>query len=312
MSCSQVGGLVSKLKLGKEEDDFGKIPEIPSHLRSGSSGTVKLEPAEDRVIAAGVDPASLSVEQGGISGLPSEADIVFTNPDDAEASEAAIEGLFGIKKKDWLSSHTVAKNLALVESKPLLILFTDLPSAQSGGSPAAARLESELLARSDFSDWAGEHFVRLKLDFNIKDRRSADAGKQTLAIQKEKYLLSLKKRYKVGGFPALMVVATDGSVVQHVRGYRSGASDHTWGLLKTAAVNSADRQKKFEERLLKKGYRRWKGKNDQMILAKLASYQNGDLLLIGPNGVRYRTNEKNVSSEDRQWLADRKKRREVR
>jgi thioredoxin-related protein len=311
-SCSRVGGLVSKLKPGEEEDKFGKIPKVPAHLRAGGNATVKVEPAEERTVAAGVDPASLSTEQGGIAGLPSESDMIFTNPDDAEASEAAIEGLFSVQKKDWLSSHTVAKNLALVESKPLLILFTDTPSSQSGGSPAAARLESELLARNDFADWAGEKFVRLKLDFNVKDRRSADTAKQTLAVKKENYLLSLKKRYKVGGFPAIIVVAADGSVVQNVRGYRTGTSEYVWGLLKTAAVISESKQKKFEDRVLKKGYRRWQGKNKQKILAKLVSYREGDLVLVAPNGVRYRTHEKNVSAEDREWIQQQKEKRKAR
>lgn len=309
--CGRVGGLVSGLRPGGAQDDFGKVPKVPQQFQPGGA-TVKIQPAEERVVAAGVDPASLSAAEGGIAGLPSESDLIFTNPDDAEASEAAIEGLFGVQEKDWLVSHTVAKNLALVESKPLMILFTDTPSAQSGGSPAAARLESELLARNDFSDWAGEKFVRLKLDYNVKDRRSADSSKQTSAVRKEKYLLSLKKRYKVGGFPAIIVVAADGSVIQRVRGYRSGTSEYVWGLLRTAAVLSESRQKEFEDRLVKKGYRRWQGKNQQKILAKLVSYQSGDLVLIAPNGVRYRTNEKNISAEDRQWIADRKEQRSQR
>ncbi|MDQ8189485.1 hypothetical protein [Roseibacillus persicicus] len=297
------------MKPGEKEDNFGKVPEVPAHLRAGGSATAKVEPTEERLVAAGVDPASLAASQGGVAGLPSEDDIIFTNPDDFEGSEAAIQGLFGVARKDWQESHTVAKNLSLVESKPLLIFFTDTPSPQSGGSPAAARLESELIARSDFADWAGENFVRLKLDFNVKDRKSADTARQSIALAKEKYLLSLKKRYKVGGFPALIVVATDGSVVQHVRGYRSGNSEFTWGLLRTALETSKARQKKFEEKLQKKGYRRWTGKNDLKILARLAAYKDGNLILIAPNGVRYETKESNLSAEDRLWIEEQKEKR---
>ncbi len=306
-SCGRVGGVTA----GEDKDDrFGELPEVPSHLRAGGgNANVKIEPAQARIVAAGVDPASLATDAGGIEGLPSESDLIFTDPDDVEGSEAAIQGLFGTREKNWLESHTEAKNLSLLESKPLLILFTDLPSPSGGGSPTAARLQTELLARNDFSAWAKDHLVRLRLDFNLKDRKSADLSKQSLALRKEKFLKSLKKQYKIGGFPAMLVVSTDGSVLQHIRGYRSGSADYTWGLLKTAVVNSKQRQEVFEARLLKKGYRRWQGQNENKILARLVSYREGELILIGPNGKRYQTHENNLSPQDREWIKEQKEKR---
>lgn len=290
------------------DEDFGKIPEIPPELRGGRASVKKNEPPA-RLVAAGVDPASLTIAQGGVKGLPSESELIFTNPDDVDGSESAIEGLFQIQKKDWLESHSIAKKYALLESKPLLILFTDSPGPQSSGSPSAARLERELVARLDFSKWAAEHFIRLKLDFNVRDRQSADSKKQAFALKKEKYLKTLQKRYKVKGFPAMMVVAADGTVVQTIRGYRSGTSEYVWGLLKTGLVLNDERQQKFEEKLAKKGYRRWKGQNDNRVLARLASYKDGELLLIAPNGVRYQTSESHLSPEDILWIEEQKEKR---
>ena len=302
-------GVVSKLKPGKKEDDFGKIPEIPSHLRAGGeAATVKITPTEDRVVALGVDPASLTIEQGGVAGLTPESDLIFTDPDDVEGSEAAIQGLFKDEEKDWYQSHTVAKNRALLESKPLLIVFTDTAAGQGGSGPVA-RLERELLARNDFADWARKNVIRLKLDFNQKDRHSADPAKQSVALEKEKYLKSLRKRYKVGGFPAMIMVAADGTVVQHVRGFQKGAGEFTWGLLKQGVVISDERQRKFEAKLEKKGYRRWTGQNDQTIFARLAKYRDGELLLFAPNGNRFITNEDNLSKSDKNWLESQKSKR---
>ncbi|MFD2303109.1 hypothetical protein ACFSYE_08040 [Roseibacillus ishigakijimensis] len=297
----------SRFQSEEEKDKFGKIPEVPSHLRAGGGGTVRtgVTEAEQRVLEAGEDPALA----GGIVGLPTEEEMIFTDPDDIAASEKAIEGLFGVIKKDWQESHTVAKQLSLSEGKPLLILFTNTPGPRSGGSPASAGLERELLARPDFSEWAGEHFVRLRLDFNVKDRNAADRDKQALALKKERYLESLKSRYKVKGFPTIMVIATDGSVVMNERGYRAGTDEYVWGLLRTAAINSAERQRVFEERLVKDGYRRWTGKNDLRLLARLAAYDEGELLLIGANGERYRTKESHLSKKDRAWIAEQKAKR---
>ena len=200
----------------KKDDSFGDVPEVPAFLRGGE-GTATVKPTSETVVAAGVDPASLTLEQGGIAGLTAEEDLIITDPDDIEASERALAGLFSVAKKDWQESHTIAKRLSLSQSKPLLIVFTDLPTAKRGGSPAAASLEKELLANKEFAEWAGKHFVRLKLDYNVKDRNSTDPSKLELALKKEKYLKTLRKRYRVGGLPVMLVVANDGSVIQHIR-----------------------------------------------------------------------------------------------
>ena len=305
--CGSLLLLASCGKDGEDDDRFGKIPEIPSHLRGGGAANVKVTPAESRLVAAGVDPASLSESQGGVSGLTPESELIFTDPDDVEGSEAAIQGLFSDEKKDWYLSHTVAKNRALMESKPLLIVFTDTSAGLGGGSPAA-KLERELLARNDFADWAKKNVIRLRLDFNFKDRGSADPAKQSLALRKEKYLKSLRKQYKVGGLPQMIMVAADGTVVQHVRGF-SGSAANTWGLLKQGLYLSDERQKKFEARLAKRGYRQWTGQNDQRMFARLANYSEGKLTLIAPNGVRYVTKESNLSSEDRDWVEAQKNKR---
>lgn len=307
-SCSQVGALASKLKPGKKDDNFGKIPPIPKEVGGpGTIDTFDADAPENRVVAIGVDPATLSLTQGGVEGLAAESELIFTDPDDVEASEAALKGIIGNKKTGWLESHSFAKKQALVESKPLLVLFTN----SNGSSPAVNRLEGELLARLDFAEWADENLVRLRLDFNVKNRQSTDTTKQSLALRQEKYLRSLKKRYKISGFPVMLMIANDGSVIQKVRGYNSGNYEYVWGLLRTAVELNEERRLKFEEKLSKKGYRRWRGKNDLLILARLVSYKDGTLLLIEPNGVRHQTEESNLSAEDRRWIKKEKEKREL-
>lgn len=308
--CSQVGALASKLNPGKKAGNTdGVIPPVPAELRGRTSTDVREDDVESTVIDAGVDPATLGLQDGGIAGLARQDELIFTDPDDPDASEALLKGLLSGKKKEWLSSHSVAKNLALNEAKPLLIFFADSPGGGSAGSPLSAKLEKELLARLDFAEWAGEHFIRLKLEYNVAGRRSADSKKQSLALEKEKYLASLKKRYKVRGYPTMLVVSTDGSVIQNIRGYRSGGYNYTWGLLKTALVQNEKRQKDFEEKLAKKGYRHWSGKNDNRIFARLASYRDGKITLIAPNGTRYETSEESLSAEDVLWIEGERRRR---
>lgn len=283
---------------GKDEEPFD-YNDIPDELKAGGGRNTAAAPIVQGVVGVGVDPATT------LEGLPSEDELIWTNPDDVDSSEASVQELLGVRKKDWLLSHTLAKNFSMMEGKPLMILFTDIPGPGSGGSPTAARLERELISRTDFSEWASEHFVRLKLDYNVRNTSSADSGKQQIALKQKKFLASLKERYKVSGFPVILVVAPDGSVVQRIRGY-SGNAEFVWGLLRTAAEISGKKQFDLETKLLKKGYRFWTGQNDVKTLARLVSYNDGQLTLVGPNGNRFQTSTKNLSNDDREWLAEAK------
>lgn len=289
--CGLFGG-------GEEEEGFS-YDDIPNELKAGGGSSGDGTPIVEGVVGVGVDPAST------LAGLPSEDELVWTNPDDVESSEISVRGLLREQRKDWLLSHSRAKEFSMIDGKPLLILFTDLPGPGSGGSPSAARLERELISRADFSEWASEHFIRLKLDYNVKNTNSADSEKQQLALQQKKFLASLKERYKVTGFPVMMVVAPDGSVVKRIRGY-SGNTEFVWGLLRTAAEISGKKQFDLETKLLKKGYRFWTGQNEVKTLARLVSYDEGTLTLVGPHGNYIRTAAKNLSAEDRRWLAEAK------
>ena len=58
-----------------------------------------------------------------------------------------------------------------------------------------------------------------------------------------------------------------------------------------------------------KGYRAWKGQNDQVVFARLARYSEGNLTLIEPNGGKIQTQEIRLSSTDQKWLDAEKKKR---
>jgi hypothetical protein len=51
---------------------------------------------------------------------------------------------------------------------------------------------------------------------------------------------------------------------------------------------------------------RWRGESGRKVFAKLSSYSKGTLILTEPGGERFRTQENNLSKDDRKWLADQK------
>ncbi|MDP0492562.1 MAG: hypothetical protein Q7Q71_16065 [Verrucomicrobiota bacterium JB023] len=307
-ACSRVGGMMSKITPDGAEEEGSATPSIPPQLRSGS-GNDELEELESVEVAAGSDPALLSSSQTGITGLPTEDEIEFLDPDDLEGSAALLEELTRGKREVWMSSFTQARRLSVAEGKPLLLWFTDTPGERRVGSPSSMQLERELFARKEFGEWAEENLLRLKLDFNVENRNSVEPTKKTLAIRQEKYLESLKDRFNVRGFPSLIVLGSDGSSATHIRGYRSGDSEYIWGRLRTAVQVASKRQQKYEAKLARKGYRHWTGENDVSLFARLASYQKGELVLVGPDGARYKTKESSLSAEDRAWIEAEKAKR---
>ncbi|MES2658455.1 MAG: thioredoxin family protein [Verrucomicrobiota bacterium] len=297
-------GSCAKLGLGKSEKKEEPSPYgptgIPPQLRAknGDDGTA--------VAAGGNIPANPA---GGVF-TPSE-DIVYTDPDNPEALIPELATvLSGPKRGPWEESETVAKQRSVREGKPLLIWFTD-----SERSPMCKALSQELFGTHEFGDWATENFIRLRVDSaNIKTK-DLDAGMQDSEDYRARtmaYYATLKKRYKVMGYPALIVLSPSGEVVGQYRGYKRGDAQFVWGQLKQAQAVSAESYKGWRSGMEKKGYREWEDRRGRKIFAKLVSYSKGELVLIEPNGSRARTQETSLSDKDKAWIAEQKKLRSIR
>lgn len=295
-SCSVPG--IKKAPEEKKESPYGPTG-IPPDLRAKKG-----------------DPG-IPVQAGGNVGqqtmtdlfTPSE-DIVYTDPDNPEAPIPELTTLLSMSKKGpWEESETLAKQRSVREGKPLLIWFTD-----SQRSPMCKALSGELFATHEFGEWATENLVRLRVDSaNVKtkdlDADSEDA--ENFRSRSMAYYADLKKRYKVMGYPSLVMLSPSGEVVGTYRGYKKGDSKFVWGQLKQSAAVSDASYKGWREGMEKKGYREWSDRTDRKIFAKLVSYSKGELVLIEPNGRRARTRESSLSEKDRQWIADQKKLRQI-
>jgi thioredoxin-related protein len=295
-SCSMLG-------LGKKKEEapspFGPTG-IPPELRvkNGDSGTA--------VEGGGNIPAGPSA----LNFTPSE-DIVYTDPDNPEATIPELATLLsGPKRGPWEESETIAKQRSLREGKPLLIWFTD-----SQRSPMCKALSQELFSTNDFGNWATEKMVRLKVDAVVDKEDMRDMDSQSADDYRARvtsYNTELKKRYKVMGYPALVVLSPSGEVIGQYRGYKRGDAQFVWGQLKQAEAVSAESYKSWRIGMEKKGYREWEDRRSRKIFAKLVSYSNGELVLIEPNGSRARTKEASLSDKDKAWIAEQKKLRSIR
>jgi len=163
-----------------------------------------------------------------------------------------------------------------------------------------------LFSRADFGAWADEKLVRLKVDSNPNVQMESLSAQEEKEDAMKSAALAMKKRYKVLGHPTLILLNPSGEVVGKYRGYKRGDADFTWGLIKQGEIGAMTAHRSWRKDLEKKGYREWQDNKGRKVFAKLVSYHKGDLVLIEPDGLRSKTKEDRLSSQDREWIKQQK------
>ena len=301
--CGLVGGSreIAKEKEEKEENPFGATG-VPPHLRAagGQDGGQVVRPGGNQPLL----PANFEITP--------EEDLIFTDPDNPDSILPELAELLAEQQSTggaWERSDTVARRRAMREGKGMMIWFTD-----SGRSPMCKALEEELFATPEFNEWAEGRLVRLRIDSNLqgvgRDTDLSLDATETLRIDVRNYVESMRKRYRILGNPSVVMLDAEGRVIQRYRGYRRGEAELFFGKLRhsesIAERNHSSWRKKMEER----GYRNWSDSRGRVtIFARLVAYQDGELVLVEPDGTRSRTRLGNLSTGDRAWIEAEKRKR---
>ena len=295
-SCAKLG-LGGKPEVKKVDQPFGPTG-IPPQLRGKNT-----DPGTPVVAGGNVPDKSVS------SIFTPQEDIVYTDPDNPDAGIPELATLLSnAKRGPWEESETIAKQRSMREGKPLLIWFTD-----SATSPMCKAVSQELFSTNDFGNWATEKLIRLRVDAQVKiTDPDLDLGSsEDRRVALKNYGAALKKRYKIMGYPSLIMLSPSGEVLGRYRGYKRGQADFLWGQLKHSEAVSAEAYKGWRAGLEKKGYREWQDRKGRKIFARLTSYSKGSLSFIEPDGTRSRTQEESLSDTDRAWIAEQKKLRNL-
>ena len=230
-----------------------------------------------------------------------EEDLMWTDPDNPEAGMEKMEEVMTDRahRGPWMISYSEARRMAMRNGKPILVWFTDTQF-----SPVCRSLDAEVFSKAQFGQWASGALIRVRLDFNVKGQgegpgRSAMDDK----IRKENYLQALKHRYKVLGYPTVLVMTPDGTVVSRYRGYKKSYFDFYLARLKNDAARALKLHAKWQKTMERRGYREWKDLRDRTIFAKLVRYRGGEMILVEPDGKRLQAKERNLSRGDRAWIA---------
>jgi thioredoxin-related protein len=108
----------------------------------------------------------------------------------------------------WLASVPQAMDQAKRENKLLLLDFTG-----SDWCGWCKKLDAETFSQPEFIDYAGKNLVLVEVDF-------PKHKPQTAALRKANHALQVK--YDVKGYPTLVVLTTDGTVLWKQTGFLAG------------------------------------------------------------------------------------------
>ncbi len=294
-----------KPKMLSGVDGPGTVGNVPKKfLKDDSEVAVGSTPVEE----VGFLPSKVGegvVVHGML--LPSDDSIVWST-DDPDADIPFDEELIKkVKKpKNWYSSYRSAKREAMRTGKPVLIWFT---KSGSPGSPRCKVLNRTLFATKEFSDWANENLIRLKIDANGGSNVRGTTEKGRVVVDR-KAAERLKKKYRILGYPSLIVLEPDGGVYLRDRGYQKDDKKALFGKLKDAVLTVEHQRGVWERKMFRKGYRSWSGENGQDVFAKLVKYQAGQIVLVEPNGNRIKTKMRFLSKEDQNWILAEKAKRD--
>jgi thioredoxin-related protein len=108
----------------------------------------------------------------------------------------------------WLTSVPEAQALAKKENKLVLMNFTG-----SDWCPWCIKLDADVLNKPEFIEYARKNLVLVEVDFPNSKPQPPELKKANQELQ---------STYKVSGYPTLVVIKPDGTIVWQQVGYLAG------------------------------------------------------------------------------------------
>lgn len=155
-----------------------------------------------RIVHASI-VAVVMVLLGAVMGFCQEANQVNTKPTAAQATEAT----------EWTTDLRSAVKNAVRTDRPMMLLFTG-----TDWCIWCQRLEQEVFATPEFSEWSDDNVVKVMVNFPQSFQLDSKIAKQNKLL-KEKY------KSLVTSYPTVLFVNTDGSVIAKT-GYQAGGAQN--------------------------------------------------------------------------------------
>src|SRR5512141_2794027 len=113
----------------------------------------------------------------------------------------------GAEEGQWLTDLPKAQEKAKAENKLVMLDFTG-----SDWCGWCIKLNKEVFSKPEFAEYASKNLVLMEGDFSRAKKQSAELKKANAALQ---------QKYKVEGYPTIIVLNSDGKKVGEL-GYEPG------------------------------------------------------------------------------------------
>lgn len=155
------------------------------------------------------------------------------------------------------------------EQKPLLLLFTGMWNTQ------AMSLSEEVFSTKSFNEYVKENLVICYLNYprNITDAPDV--------------LRRIKDKFKVRGYPNVLIFNPNGEVERGIRGYRSGRPVDYFNQLRGACMPVLDSIAQQKNDLVKYGFRDWSNYRGKIVFARFVDHDTVSVRLQDVSGQKW-------------------------
>lgn len=169
----------------------------------------------------------------------------------------------------WEINPHFAFDRAQREQKPMMLLFTGRWNQQ------AMSLSEEVFATKSFNEFVKENLVICYLNYerNITDNPDV--------------LRHIKEKFKVMGYPNVLLFNPNGEVEKGIRGYRSGRPVDYFNKLRGSCLPILQSIEKQKADLVKHGFRDWSNYRGKILFARFVDHDGVRVRLQDVSGQRW-------------------------
>ncbi len=169
----------------------------------------------------------------------------------------------------WEINPHYAFDRAQREQKPLMLLFTGMWNAQ------AMSLSQEVFSTRSFNEYVKENLIICYLNYekNYTDTHVA--------------LRAIKDKFKVRGYPNIIIFNPNGEVERGIRGYRTGRPVDYFNELKTITSPVLESIKVQKTERKREGYRDWSNYLGKEIFAQFVQQDRAYVQLKDVSGTKW-------------------------
>jgi thioredoxin-related protein len=203
-------------------------------------------------------------------------------------------------RAQWIRSPYQARRLSAEQGRPLLIFFAQIID----GPCPSAWLNDDLLTLPEFNEFAAARLVLTKLQY---------PPGRNFSEEKMAVLNMVREKFKIRGFPALVMLDDRGLEIKRITGYRR-VKDHAGVAYSTAngmLEQLKEAEKRFSERrryqlerverLTSQGYRMWTSTAGTSLLAKMVRCSPQEITLMDENSAWRTVRPDQLRLFDAEW-----------